>query len=450
MLDDKIIKFLEESGPIFYVTPAAGRAIGLEGVLPDFHIICCQKLENVDLIRKAGAKFFCLEKDLKNSGRILSDPEVITYIKNNAQGKTPNIITFKPSPMIEKACEKNGFRYLGNAAKINREWEDKVRFAEITSALGVENARSRTVRIEKENMAEIINSLDFADGERYVVQFSRGYSGNSTFIIDGSEKLSVVLEENIGRKAKIADFVEGDTYTFDVCIGQFGFLISQPIFQITGREECNRNALGTCGNDFAFALELGGEIKKDLRVSITKVAKQLVSAGYRGILGFDFVVGSSAVHLIEVNPRLVGSVPIFTKLQLSDGEVPFLLLHILSFLDFDFSALEIKDPKQDFAFSQLILRNVQNRPLTIAQSLHSGIYRMRGGEMVFVREAYFADGGVAVEEFFLECALGGENIGPDMEYANIQINRGIMETRNTFTEEFASIKESVLKNIILS
>ncbi|MDD3006749.1 MAG: ATP-grasp domain-containing protein [Candidatus Pacebacteria bacterium] len=450
MLDNKIIKFLEDSGPIFYVTPAAGRAIGLEGLLPDFHIICCQKTENAELIRKAGAKFFCLEKDLKNSGRILSDPGVVDYIKNNTQGKTPNIITFKPSPMIEKVCEKNGFRYLGNKSEINREWEDKIKFAEITTALDVANANSRTVRIEKENMMELENSLDFSRGKRYAVQFSRGYSGNSTFVVDGREKLSEILEKNLGRKVKIADFVEGDTYTFNVCIGEFGFLVSQPIFQITGFPECNRNAMGTCGNDFAFGSRLGSDSRDDSRASIKSVAQKIASVGYRGILGFDFVVGSDGVHLIEVNPRLVGSIPIFTKLQLSDREVPFLLLHILSFLDFNFLSLEAKEPKSDFVFSQLILRNVKSKPLTIIRPMRSGIYKMDGDVADFVREAYYADGEMAGGEFFLECVPAGELIEPDMEYANIQVGYGIMETRNGFTEEFTKTKESVLKNIILS
>lgn len=449
MLDDKIYKFLETVGPIFFVTPTVGRAIGLEGVLPDFHIVYCQKSDSAELLRAAGAKVFRLEKDLKNSGKILSDPEVIKYIKDNAQGKTSNIITFKPSPTIEKTCERNGFCYLGNSSSINREWEDKIKFAEITTALGVSNAFSRIIKIEKEKIEELCSSLDFPT-KKYVIQFSRGNSGNSTFVVDEKRKLSSILEENIGRKAKLSDFVEGDTYTFDVCIGDFGFQVSQPIFQITGWAELNGNALGTCGNDYSFGKNLGEETINDLRANIKKVVDKISSVGYRGILGFDFVVGSGGVHLIEVNPRQVGSIPVFTKLQLRGGEVPFLLLHILSFLDFDFQGFEIKDPRQDFAFSQIILRNVKSVPLVVKKSMQSGIYRLDGDKMEFIRAAYFADEKMAGGEFFLAVSSEGELIDPDMEYANIQVSCGIMETRNTFTEAFVRIKESVLKNIILS
>lgn len=449
MLDERIGKFLEEAGSIFYVTPSATRAIGLEGVLPDYHIICCERYAQAGLLTEAGAKIFRLAKDCRNSGKLLSDPEVLAYIRANSKGKTANILTFKPSPMIEMACRNNGFRYLGNNSAINRQWEDKVKFAEITSALGIRNADSRIIRIGEDNIGELEGSLDFTDGKRYVVQFSRGYSGNSTFIARDQDAFASILRENMGRKAKIADFVEGDTYTFDVCVGEFGIRISQPIFQITGFTEFNRNPLGTCGNDFAFGRKLDGKVREDIRTSMMKVTERLKSIGYRGILGYDFVVGTDEAHIIEANPRLVGSVPVFTKLQLSSGEIPFLLLHVLSFLGFDFEGFPVGEARQDMEFSQLILRNTADRPLAVKKAMPSGIYRMRGSEIGFVREAYFASG-LQAEEFFLECAPEGAMIDPDMEYADIQADYGIMEGRSDFKEDFVPIKESILRNIILS
>ncbi len=449
MLDERIGKFLEEAGPVFYVTPSATRAIGLEGVLPDYHVVCSERYAGGDLLRKAGAKLFRTGRPYNNSGKILSDPEVLAYIRAGSKGKTANILTFKPSPMIEMACEKNGFRYLGNGSAINRQWEDKVKFAEITSVMGLRNANSRIVSIGKDNITELENSLDFSDGKKHVVQFSRGYSGNSTFITEDKDVFSSVIRGNMGRKMKLADFVEGDAYTFDVCVGDFGILISQPILQITGFTEFNRNPLGTCGNDFAVGRKLDVSVREDIRISIIKITESLRSLGYRGIIGYDFVVGADGAHVIEANPRLVGSVPVLTKLQISGGEIPFLLLHILSFLGFDFSGLPVIEPRQDLEFSQLILRNTSDRPLSVKKTMPNGIYRMRNGEIGFVRKAYFAYD-LQAGEFFLGCAAEGVMIDPDMEYADIQAGYGIMEGRSGFKEDFMPIKESVLRNIILS
>lgn len=448
MLDENKKRFLEEAGPIFFVTPTMDRAIGLEGILPDYHIICAQGADGIGLMREAGAKVFCLGRDIKNSGKLLGEEEVIGYIKANSRGKTANIITFKPSPMLEIVCKRQGFRYLGNSASLNREWEDKVRFAEITDELGLKNANSRVVKIP-EDPGALIDSFDFAANRRYVVQFSRGFSGNSTSVVGGKEELAELLARNIGRKAKIADFVAGDTYTLDACILPSGHLVSQPIFQITGFKDFNRNPLGTCGNDYAFPAQMDEAARGEIYSSIGKVAEKIGSAGYRGILGFDFVAGEDGAHIIEVNPRLVGSVPVYTKLQLSAGETPFLLLHILAFLGYGFGPEDLVRPKRDFVFSQLILRNIAERPLRVECALPSGVYRMEGGDIAFSYPAYGADQALGADEFFLRCAVEGEMIGPDMEYADIQAARGIMETRYSFKEDFLRMVDAVRGKITI-
>ena len=446
MLNKKICEFLEQAGPIFFVTPTVGRAIGLEKILPDFHIICSQNSEDIELLRKAGVKVFFLEKDIKNSGKLLADAQVLDYIKSNSLGKRANIVTFKPSPMIEMICEKNDFRYLGNDSKINRDWEDKINFANITTRLGVPNANSRIIKIEKELRADF---LDFSKEEKYVVQFSRGYSGNSSFLVESQKDFEKILENNIGRKIKIADYRNGDTYTFDVCIGDFGTLVSQPIFQISGFTEFNKNILGTCGNDYSYGKNLSKEIKKELDLNIRKISEELFRVGYRGILGFDFLVGEKKVDLIEVNPRLVGSVPVFTKLQISSGEMPFLLLHILCFLGFTFQDMELEDVRRDFDFSQLILRNTFEQIKIVEKAMPSGVYKIEGEKIVFERSDYFADDKLAENEFFVTCASAGELVDSDMEYTNIQLACGIMKEKNLFNKHFIKIKEEVLRKIIL-
>lgn len=446
MREEKIYKFLQEAGPVFFVTPNAGRALGLEKELPDYHIVCAQEPTGIELLRRDGVKIFCLGKDVKNSGRLLLNAEVVKYIQDNSNGRIANVVTFKPSPMIEKACEKNGFRYLGNDSRINRIWEDKVKFAEITGMLGIPNAGSIVMRIEKDTGADF---LDFSGGRKYVIQFSRGYSGNSTFLAENREDFEKIVEGAAGRKVKISNYKEGDTYTFNACIGEFGTLISRPIFQITGFQEFNKNLLGTCGNDYSFGKNLDDEVLKGVHISIRQVSDRLSQAGYRGILGFDFVVSGEDVDLIEVNPRLVGSIPVFTKLQLAAGETPFLLLHILSFLDFDFSAIEIKEPEKVFEFSQVILRNNRLHGVKVEKTLAGGIYKLISGDIVFKERSYCAPSVMASDEFFVECVSEGGSVDPDMEYANIQLNYGIMEAKSNFKKEFLRVKSEVLKKIIL-
>lgn len=449
MINEEIIKFLENAGPIFFVTPSPARAIGLEKILPDFHVISSQPSDLLEELRSVGIKTLCLQdKSLVSAGKILRNPSVVEYIKNNSVGKKANILTFKPSPMIAKVCVDNGFRYLGNDWKLNRDFEDKIFFAEITGALGIPNASSRVLSLN-ENFS--INDLDFSSNKKYVAQFPRGYSGKSSFIISSQEDFNQIVKTNSGRKMKLADYIEGEPYTLNVCLGKFGLLSSYPIFQITGFPEFNKNILGTCGNDYSFAKRnLSQKILERIMNSVEKVSYKMREAGYLGIAGFDFVVNDNEAHLIEVNPRLIGSVPVFTKLQLAISDLPFLMVHLLSFLDFDFKDTIINEDRRKFDFSQIILRNNSSDDRKISKTLKSGIYEIADGELSFFQKAYFADSSLSPNQFFLQTAIRDAVIAPDMEYANIQFSCGIMEDKDVFTEEFEQIKDLVFQKIILT
>lgn len=249
---------------------------------------------------------------------------------------------------------------------------------------------------------------------------------------------------------KLADYIEGESYTLDVCLGKFGCLSSYPIFQITGFSEFNKNILGTCGNDYAYAKEnLSEKALGNITDSLEKIAYKLRERGYLGIVGFDFVVRGDEAHIIEVNPRLVGSVPVLTKLQIAVDDLPFLLLHALSFMDFDFKGMKFTDNMRKFDFSQIILRNNSSDEKNISKTLESGIYEIMNGGFSLVEKAYFADSSLLPNQFFLQTAGRDIIVSPDMEYANIQFGCGIMENKDAFTDEFNNIKSIIFKEIIL-
>ena len=74
--------------PIFYVANYVSRGLGLEKLLPNYHLICVDEHPLVDYLIEAGVKVFCLERILqrkniifRNSGKLLERPEVEQYIK---------------------------------------------------------------------------------------------------------------------------------------------------------------------------------------------------------------------------------------------------------------------------------------------------------------------------------------------------------------------------------
>ncbi|MCK5332240.1 ATP-grasp domain-containing protein [Candidatus Parcubacteria bacterium] len=423
----------EDIGPVFFVSPNPNRAIGIEKEIENYHIICSQNMDIIDSLRKEKISVFCVDKKkIKNSGKLLENKKVLRYIQKEANGKTANIITFKPSPKISKICADNNFRYLGNDWKLNKQFEDKIEFVYIANELKISNAKSKVVEINKGKMAE--NIFGRLAEKSFVFQLARGFSGNSTFLIKNKEDFQKVIEKYKERQFKVSEYLRGDTYTINACTTKFGIAVSQPIFQITGLTDYNKNELGTSGNDYSYSEKLGDDEKKKIFDYTKKIGEYMAQSGYQGIFGLDFVVSKNDVNLIEINPRFVGSIPVFTKLQLQREEVPFILLHLLEFLKIDYQSELSRDyfsfdswNKQDnFHFSQLILRNTNDIAIKIKRSMTSGIYKIKNNKLVLKNKNCSAKG-LEEDEILIQATPKGSLINPDVEYANIQFPCGIIK-----------------------
>jgi len=80
--------------------------IKIDNILPNFHQIFATQSTDVS------DNDFCLSSlgetiSEKNSGKLLSHPEVIKYINITSQHKQAVIIPFKPSSKIDLICQKN-------------------------------------------------------------------------------------------------------------------------------------------------------------------------------------------------------------------------------------------------------------------------------------------------------------------------------------------------------
>lgn len=382
----------------------------------------------------------------RSTNVLLSHPATKKYILSFQQSK-PNILVFKPSPSLEIICQKNDWLLLANPSKLNRLIENKINFSHILTKLNLPQPQHQ---IEK--LADI--SYEYYAhrfGQKFFIQFPRGFAGSSTFLIESQKILHDIQKKYLNYPTKISQQIIGPTYSLNACIvsqstNKQQIVIQPPFFQITNLPDLNNSAGGTCGN--IYCQESSPKINiKQLYSDVRLFGNYLYSKNYRGIFGLDFVIDSKTGQhfFIECNPRLTASIPMVTKLQIKNLQIPLLAIHVLEFLKLDYqlsdSAIENISSKPLIG-SQIIFRNTKNESCAPPFSFTSGVYTSDKpfNNILELKNIFFQDPtklhfqreGKDIlslkkdEEFLVLSEPKDRIISPDIEFLRIQSLNGLL------------------------
>ncbi len=408
------LKKLDE--PVFYITNDVGRGIGLESVLPNYHIVCLDDHPLVDILEAAGASVFCLERVLKqrnallrNAALILDQPAVLSFIKEKSAGKRPNILFFKPQKKIEVLARRYGFNLLGNPVEINRLFEDKVAFFELCQRKGIRVLDGEINLLTDCQYEKLVDRF----GEPIAIQFGRGWAGNTTFFVGSGQELEDLKSRFGSLKVKTSRFIEGITVLNNAVIFEDRTFLSRPALQVRADGQLTATQGGTGGRQWPAPLLPAQE---EMITEITQeVGKLMIQKGYRGFFGLDFLVDQQdgSVYLSENNARLTASVPFYTKMELREKAFPLLGYHLLAFMETAGRPEEYLAPL--VKGSEIVIRNTQDYPVMVGGDLKTGIY---GENFEFKRESPFFDQGKP-SDFWLEPAAQGRRVNPEIEVAKI-------------------------------
>jgi hypothetical protein len=245
--------------------------------------------------------------------------------------------------------------------------ENKLKFPKTLDQLSIPYPETIFIKLQDGVQNELKKKL----GECYVIQFARSFGGNKTFWIKTDSDLTPLIEQYEGRTVKATKLINGWNLTINACVTKYGIAVSYPFHQLTGIDILTQSELGSCGNDWG-EVPLNWEVIGEIIAITKKIGNFLRSKSYKGIYGMDFVVEyeTNAIYTIELNPRLVASVPIFTQSQIENEEIPMLLLHCLEFLNIDYQIdihavnEKLQRPRN---LSQIILHNLENEPKAISK-----------------------------------------------------------------------------------
>lgn len=443
MLLDELKKITK---PVFFVTNDVSRGIGLEGILPNYHIICLDDQPVVDLLSKAGISVFCLEKNKKeknflprNSGIILEQPEVLSFIKEKSGNQTPNILFFKPQRKLEILAKKYGFRLLGNSSDLNRLFENKINFYRIVSKAGFPLPPSKIVLFSEVNFSEVVNEY----GLPFVLQFGLGWAGNSTFFVSSSKQFESIRKIYGKVVVKVEKFIQGITVTNNAVVLKEGILQSSPAIQIKAHPLLTKSCAGTGGRQWPAKIS---EEQTEKIISLTqKMGLLMRERRYLGYFGLDFLLEdqSGQVLISENNARLTASAPFYTKLELNSGYFPLLGCHLLCFMGQSCKDMDVSIPS--IKGGEVIVRNTKDIPVKITGEVKTGIYDHC---LQFKKDAFFIE--KPESNMWLTTAGVGRKINPEIEIMKIDTYGDVCDGKGTLSENYQKAIEEFLTRLKLS
>lgn len=302
---------------------------------------------------------------VKNSGKLLSNPQVIDYIlkKSEEQKTTPVIIPFKPSGKIEHLCQKYNWIYAANPAILNRSLEDKIDFYKLCQENNLPTIPIFIDEFTQNNFLKYQKALN----NNLVIQTRFGWAGKSTFSASSWEDIKDKIET--GTSVKYSPLLKGYSLTNNCCLTTSGLIQSPPALQYTGLPQFTQNPFTTVGRQWpSFApIEIIEEIK-NLTNTFAKILKIL---NYKGFFGLDFFITENQVFILECNPRITASFDLYTQIEANHNINPLFLFHLSQFLPIN---LDIDLEQENKRFYDL---NIIGSEITQKDSDSNTIHRYR-------------------------------------------------------------------------
>ncbi|HUV71622.1 MAG TPA: hypothetical protein VMW25_01300 [Clostridia bacterium] len=443
-MNTDILKQFKE--PVFYITNDVERAIGLESLLPNYHLVCLDDHPLIDYLMETGVSVFCLERVLakknllfRTSATVLAHPLTLSFIKEKAKGRKPRILFFKPQKKLEILAQRHGFKLLGNKAEVNRLFEDKVSFFKLCLKEKIKVLPGEVLKLSQADFGLLSQKY----GLPFVIQFGRGWAGSSTFFIESPTEFKN-LQEKFGQfKVRVSRFIKGKTVLNNAVIVKNQILLSSPALQIKANLPLAPHLGATAGRQWPAGLSFG-QIKEINKIS-SQVGRIMARQGYQGFFGLDFLIEDKGgeIYLSENNARLTASVPFYTQLELKAGIFPLLGYHLLAFEN-EFCLPTPSYLAPELKGSEIVVRNCQPSPVKILKTLAPGIYSPK---LEFKKESYFLET-ESQSLFWLKAAAQGRVVNPEIELFKINTWAEVCEKDGQLKKEYQQLSKRILEKIV--
>ncbi len=321
--------------------------------------------------------------------------DAIRLLLNNSGEK--NLLCYYPSQFMERLSYINSrlgrLNVLSNNFIIRHSLYDKFFVKRTVSSRGIQVV---PFIIHSPHLLEFEDLRDlFPNARRFVVQEAHGTSGIRTSLLRSKEDFRVFSCENRDSVITISPFIKGTPVNVNACVYRGKTWAAFPSVQIIGAPLCSDRVFGFCGSDFSHAKTfLQNNTLDDIFKMTIEIGEWLITLGYRGIFGLDFIVDENGKpFFLEINPRFQASTPYLIEEQMRQGFPPLICLHIAAFLN-----LEIGKLPSPFDYYSLPLQggyvimhhnsSFEGRTISMPDS---GLYEMNNGHISKTDEVKLSD-----------------------------------------------------------
>lgn len=419
MVKHKLAIDYNVSRPIGVVSNDPYNFLILDKLFDDFRIVTPQPqnwLKEVPLNGYASSLNLKPKKGDDTVKRYVSSKKFVELFANDSKRKYPLYSPLDPPYKI------NPLAFLMNSPTIAHAYENKRYFRDEFSDL------IRVPDYEIKYMNQLDRAASYSDlyerfNGSFMLQDEESSGSKGTYAIhnqeDYVEAVKSLKKYSQGRTIVASQFVRGEVSSIQVCITKYGIFNGGIQRQLVDSKFlCNPKLDGAtrwCGG------EIGAEYSDIVRHQAQEVASvigtELASHGYKGVFGVDLIVTpENEVYAIEINARMTGYSHILSDMQMLNGKIPFLLLHILELGNFRYEVTDTEAlpaaPSYKKPGSLMIVNNQTDEEFILQKHIRPGVYKLVGDRVEFVKDGFSLTSARAEDTMLIFCRYNaGDAIG---------------------------------------
>ncbi len=422
--------------PVYFVSATAFNLLGIDRWMPSFRYLNYYDSfdgthPDVFVPRVRPPRSFESIEEICNY--LLGHKEVGDFVRDRGPGGKAVFLMFDGE--TEQLAEELGLDVAFPPASLRHRLDSKIVTTELANEAGVPsvpNTMGTAVTYSELLSLAVAAGL----GTDLVVQTPYGDSGQTTHFIASESDWADIAEELEAEDLKVMKRIEPREAAIEGVVTRHGTLVGPLMTELTGFPELTPYGGGWCGNDI-HPNALTPTHRAQARTWTQAMGERLRREGYRGYFELDYLVDSETgeMYLGELNPRVTGASSLTNVNAVAYGDMPLFLFHLLEFMDVDYE-IDVEDLNARWAkeqhvdaWSQFVLKDVDDRTEQITDAPTTGIWQMRrDGTVEFVRrDTDWHDVRDESEAFYLRIAGPGGYRYPGADLG-ILVTRGRLQT----------------------